>query len=398
MKTLRAGLAAVLGAFVALLVPMSGSAAPSGEPYTIDVVISLTGGAAFLGAGQKQALELLEDSVNKRGGINGRPVHFNIEDDASNPSTALQLATGMIEGHSPIIIGSSISATCRSMQPLITDNTIQYCLSPAIAPAHNSYVFSSLISTPDLLVAVLRYARSRGWTRIAMLSSTDASGQDGDHSLATDLALPENAGVQLVDTEHFGPADITLTAQVAKATAANPQVIFIWTAGPAIGSALHAIHDLGSDLPVVCTTAGMTLEQMSAVADVLPKGGLYFPATQLQEHSLLRPGPLRDAQDVFFKAFKDAGKTPQPTMGTAWDPGLITIDALRHLGGNPTAKQLHDYIENLHGFPGIYSLYDFRDGLQRGMGVNAAVVAKWDSKIKWWTAVTAGGGKKLASP
>jgi branched-chain amino acid transport system substrate-binding protein len=396
MKMLRVGLVSLLSAAIALVAPLASSAAPTGEPYTIDVVISLTGGAAFLGAGQKTAFELLADTVNKKGGVNGRPVRFNIQDDTSNPSTALQLATAMIDRHSPLIIGSSISATCRSMQPLITDNTIQYCLSPAIAPAKNSYVFSSLISTPDLLVAVLRYAHARGWKRIAMLSSTDASGQDGDHSLAATLALPENSDLQLVDTEHFGPADLTLTAQVAKATAANPQAIFIWTAGPAIGAALHAIHDLGSDLPVVCTTAGMTLEQMSAVADVLPKGGLFFPATQLQEHTLLRPGPLRDAQDVFFKAFKDAGKVPQPTMGTAWDPGLIAIDALRHLGGNPTAKQMHDYIENLHGFPGIYSLYDFRDGLQRGMGVNAAVVAKWEPSQKWWVAVTGGGGKKLA--
>ena len=396
MKAFRSGLAFACCALIALLLPMSGSAAPTGEPYTIDVLISLTGGAAFLGAGQKTALELLADSVNKKGGINGRPLRFNIQDDASNPSTALQLATGMIERHSPIIIGGSISATCRAVQPLIKENTIQYCLSPAIVPAKGGYVFSSLISTPDLLVAVLRYARQRGWKRIALLSSTDASGQDGENSLATVLAMPENSGVHLVDTEHFGPADITLTAQVAHATAANPQAIFVWTAGPAIGAALHAIHDLGSNLPVVCTTAGMTLEQMSAVAGVLPKGGLYFPATQLQESSLLRPGPLRDAQDVFFKAFKDAGKTPQPTMGTAWDPGLIVVDALRHLGGNPTAKQLHDYIENLHGFPGIYSLYDFRDGLQRGMGVNAAVTAKWEPAQKWWVAVTGGGGKKLA--
>jgi branched-chain amino acid transport system substrate-binding protein len=395
MNALRVGFASLLCAVMAALVPGSGGAAPAGAPYTVDVLISLTGGAAFLGAGQKQALELLADTVNKKGGINGRPLRFNIEDDASNPATALQLATAMIARHSPIIIGSSISATCRSVQPLITDNTIQYCLSPAIAPPSGSYVFSSLISTPDLLVAVLRYARERGWKRIAMLSSTDASGQDGDRSLATVLSMRENAGVQLVGTEHFGPADITLTAQVAHAMAANPQAVFIWTAGPAIGAALRAIHDLGSDVPVVCTTAGMTLEQMSAVHDVLPNGGLFFPATQLQEHSLLRPGPLRDAQDVFFKAFKDAGKTPQPTMGTAWDPGLIVVDALRHLGGDPTAKQLHDYIENLHGFPGIYSLYDFRDGLQRGMGVNAAVVAKWEPAQKWWIAVTGGGGTTL---
>jgi branched-chain amino acid transport system substrate-binding protein len=396
MKMVRIALAAALCALLATFAPSAGRAAtPTDEPYVIDVIISLTGGAAFLGAGQKMALELLADTVNKKGGINGRPLHFNIQDDASNPATALQIATGMVEKHSPIMIAGSISATCRSIAPLITDNTIQYCLSPAIAPPHGSYIFSSLISTPDLLVAVMRYARSRGWKKIAMLASTDASGQDGEKSLATVLTLPENAGISVIDTEHFAPADIAVTAQVAKATSAKPDAIFIWTAGPAIGSALRAIHDLGSELPVVSTTAGMTLEQMSAVADFLPKGGLYFPATQLQQFSLLRPGPLKDSQAVFFKAFKDAGKVAQPTMGTAWDPGIITIDALRHLGGNPTAKQMHDYIENLHGFPGIYSMYDFRDGLQRGMGTNSAVVAKWDPNQKWWIAVTAGGGKPL---
>jgi branched-chain amino acid transport system substrate-binding protein len=397
MRAFRFGIASLLCALIALLGPVApaNAAAPTGEPYTIDAIISLTGGAAFLGAGQKTALELLADTVNKKGGVNGRPLRFNIQDDASNPSTALQLATGMLQNHATYLIASSISATCRSIQPLITDNAIQYCLSPAIAPPKGSYVFSSLISTPDLLTAVMRYARTRGWKKIAMLASTDASGQDGEKSLATVLALPENAGIQVIDTEHFGPGDIAVTAQVAKATNAKPDAYFIWTAGPAIGSALRAIHDLGSELPVVSTTAGMTLEQMAAVNDLLPKGGLYFPATQLQQHSLLRPGPLRDAQDVFFKAFKDAGKVAQPTMGTAWDPALIAIDALKHLGGNPTAKQFHDYIENLHGFPGIYSMYDFRDGLQRGMGVNSAVVAKWDPAQKWWIAVTAGGGKPL---
>jgi branched-chain amino acid transport system substrate-binding protein len=397
MKAFRSGIAALICALIALAGPVApaGAAAPAGEPYTIDVIVSLTGGAAFLGAGQKTALELLADTVNKKGGVNGRPLKFNIQDDASNPATALQLASGMIQNHAPLLIASSISATCRSIQTLIAENTLQYCLSPAIAPPKGSYVFSSLISTPDLLSAVIRYARSRGWRKIALLASTDASGQDGANSLATVLKMPENAGISVIDTEHFAPTDIAVTAQVAKATSAKPDVYFLWTAGPAIGSALRAIHDIGSDLPVVCTTAGMTLEQMRAVADFIPKGGLYFPATQLQQHSLLRPGPLRDAQDVFFKAFKDAGKVAQPTMGTAWDPALIAIDALKHIGGNPTAKQFHDYIENLHGFPGIYSMYDFRDGLQRGMGVNSAVVAKWEPSQKWWIAVTAGGGKPL---
>jgi branched-chain amino acid transport system substrate-binding protein len=395
MKRLRLGITSLLIAGVVVLAAAGVRAAPA--PYEINVLISLTGGAAFLGAGQKTALELLENTVNKSGGIKGRPIHFVIADDGTNPQTAVQLATGLIARHAPIIIGGSISATCRAVQPLITENTIQYCLSPAILPPPDGYIFSSLISTPDLLLATLRYARDNGWTRIAMLSSNDASGQDGDRSLATALAAPENSGVHLIDSEHFAPGDLSVAAQLGKIKAGNPQALFIWTAGPDLATALRAIHDADLPLPIVSSTADMTLEQMAAVADILPKGGLYFPATRLQEHTLLAPGPLRSAQDQFYRAFSAAGKTAQPTMGTAWDPGLITVDALRHLGANPTAKQIHDYIEALHGFAGIYSLYDFRDHGQRGMGVNSATVAKWVPAKHDWVAVTGGGGAKLPS-
>ena len=47
-------------------------AARAADDYTINVIVPLTGGAAFVGGGQKDALEALAAVVDKGGGIQGR--------------------------------------------------------------------------------------------------------------------------------------------------------------------------------------------------------------------------------------------------------------------------------------------------------------------------------------
>ena len=59
--------------------------------------------------------------------------------------------------------------------------------------------------------------------------------------------------------------------------------------------------------------------------------------------------------------------------------GGIAVDALRHLGTNATADQIHDYVEGLHGFAGIQGVYDFRNGDQRGLGDAANALFRWDA-------------------
>ena len=75
----------LLAALVLLSVQPAIAADP--QPYTIDVVVGLTGIGAFAGKLAVQALTVYEGIVNKSGGIHGRPLHFEIHDDATNPIT-----------------------------------------------------------------------------------------------------------------------------------------------------------------------------------------------------------------------------------------------------------------------------------------------------------------------
>ena len=72
--------------FLALFLALIFAAAPAAnaagkDPVEINVIVALGGRFAALGQAQVISLHALEDVVNKGGGIQGRPVHFNIQDD-----------------------------------------------------------------------------------------------------------------------------------------------------------------------------------------------------------------------------------------------------------------------------------------------------------------------------
>src|ERR1700749_3442328 len=119
---------------------------------------------------------------------------------------------------------------------------------------------------------------------------------------------------------------------------------------------------------------------------------LLFSAVLTFGRASLGNGPVKDAQTVYFNAFKSAGLTPNFPNTLAWDPALIVFDAFRHLGDNATAAQLREYINGLHGFAGINGIYDFRDGSQHGVGQNGVVMVRWNPASQTFAAVSKRSG------
>ena len=79
----------------------------------------------------------------------------------------------------------------------------------------------------------------------------------------------------------------------------------------------------------------------------------------------------------------------------AWDATRVAINALRHLGPNPTSTQLRDAIEQTHSYAGINSLMDFRDGSQRGTPITAVVMIEWSQSADKFVPVSSPGGMPL---
>lgn len=377
--------------FVLLLVALGPVQTRAADPYEINVILPLTGPTTFVGKGSRDGLEGVEQLVNKQGGINGRPVHFVFQDDQSNAQTTVELASALIAKKVPIIMGTASAAGCGATVPLVTDGPLLYCLSPGLHPADGSYAFSASVSSADLARATVTYLRSSGLQRIALITSTDASGQDGERGIDAALALPAGKDVTVVDREHFAPNDVSVEAQMARIKAAQPQAVIAWTTGTPLATVLRDVTGTGLDVPIVTTPANATYAQMHQYAQIMPKE-LLFPNKIAFALNQVTDSGVRDVLHTFFATMNAMGIKPDVVPSTTWDPGMIVVEALRKLGTNATPSQLRDFIAHLRGFAGVTGRYDFVSIPQRGVGAESVVMTRWDPVKDTWVGISRPGG------
>jgi branched-chain amino acid transport system substrate-binding protein len=377
-------------ALTALLVSAAPVSAADTSPFEIESIASLTGAGAYIGQGQQDTLRRVEDSVNKSGGIHGRPVHFVVYDDQTNPQLSVQLMNQILAKNGAVVIGPTITPTCLAVMPFVQNKIVQYCGSPGILPPKNSYSFSSTIGTPDLFRSFVRFFRERGLTRLAMLVPSDAVGQDADRNVAQVLSLPENKNVKIVAHEYMNNTDLSVAAQIAKIKSANPQALIAWTVGTPTGTVLRGMSDAGFDVPVALSNANMTYAAMKQWAGFLPQE-MDFPGIPY-----LAGLAVSAQQQVALRSFLDEmkleGARPDFQSGLFWDPAMLVVTAFRALGTNATPTQIRDYIERVHDFAGISGIYDFRDGSQRGLSQKDVIIMRWDTRRNTWVAVSSFGG------
>ena len=105
-------IAGALFAVTLALAPAFGGAA---DPYEIYSIQAMTGGLSFVGKSGQDGLLAYEQYFNKNGGINGRPIHFVLEDAATNPTVAKQLFSQLQGQHLPFVMGPTSAGECNAV-------------------------------------------------------------------------------------------------------------------------------------------------------------------------------------------------------------------------------------------------------------------------------------------
>jgi branched-chain amino acid transport system substrate-binding protein len=380
------------GAFsaCALLHPDNDATAQQPTPYELSAIISLTGALTFSGQGERQAIQIIEGIVNQTGGIQHHPLKVTFYDDQSNPEVAVQLANAVIAKGQAAFLGPILTANCRAVAALIEKaGPVGYCFSPGYTPTTGSFAFSAAGNSFDESQGFLRYFHSQHWDRVAILATTDATGQAYTAAYTHNVTLPEFAGMTMVATERMAVGDINVTAQLQRIKAARPDILMLAMSGAPGGTVLRDMRDVGLDAPIGTGLQNMVWAQQ--FPDALPKMISFAGRVGMSIEDTPK-GAVRNAQSVFFDGYKAAGKPVTGDANLAWDPSWILINAIRHFGPTATAAQIHDYIENLHGFAGINGLYDFRTGDQRGLEDKSVKVFRWNDLAKRFVAVSGPGG------
>jgi branched-chain amino acid transport system substrate-binding protein len=381
---------------VALWALGCGGAAGAAEPFDIHIIATLTGPSAFVGKYMKINLEALEAAVNAEGGIQGRPVRFVFEDGESQPQIAVQLATEIVAGHPAAMMVTGPVANCAAVVPLLKDGPVMWCLSPALHPAAGSYAFSAGPSSYDGLAALLRYFRMKGWTKIALLNSTDVTGQDADRGIAVDLALPENASMQKVAHEHFNTTDISVAAQIERIKNSGAQALIAWVTGAPVATVLKGMIQAGLDIPVAPSGGNQVFQQLEQYTGFLPKNLLLTSALFPPHDGIITLDPrVEKVQHDMYAVLQAHNIKADNNTADSWDAALLIIDGLKKLGPEATAAQLRQHIMGLTDFAGIDGLYDFTKYPERGLADDTSIIVRYDATGPRWQWMSKIGGAPL---
>jgi branched-chain amino acid transport system substrate-binding protein len=383
-----------------LLIALFGAALPGpgarGEPYEIHVIEPLTGNSSFVGNGQKQMLQIAIETINRQGGINGQPLALTFHDDQTKPQLTVQIFNE-IGGSKPVVVlGMGAVAACNAVSPLAASGPVVYCFTPGARPPQGSYVFVSTVDTLGMLKAAVRYFRLKGWTRFALITSSDATGSEIDTAIDAVVKLPENSAMRLAERSHFTIGDVTISAQIERIKAAQPQAMIAWTTGASVGTIFKAMRQTDLDIPVVTGSGNHSFPAMAQFADILPRQLLIASTLVPQHDGLFQLDPrVEQAQHEMYDALRAHDLKPDNMSAITWDVAYIVAGGLRTLGTGATPAALHSYIEGLSDFAGVNGVYDFRRVPQRGIADENAILVRYDPDAKNWVWMSKPGGEPL---
>ena len=169
---------------------ISGAAPASGEPIRLGAISSLTGSFATFGSMERAGYALAVDDINTAGGINGRPLLIDLQDDTSNANTALTVAEQFIRSGVPLVLGAYSSSItkplavymARQRVPLLNSNSAD----DSITKPGSDYVFRVGQNTDAYVKPLFGLFKQLGGIKtIAILVSNNALGHSVENSLVT---------------------------------------------------------------------------------------------------------------------------------------------------------------------------------------------------------------------
>jgi branched-chain amino acid transport system substrate-binding protein len=221
-------LSTVLGFATAL------AASVASAEITIGVSMGATGPGASLGIHYKNAFQLLPKTLG------GEPVKYIILEDGSDPTNAAKNARKLVtEDKVDALMGSNgVPSAVQMIQVAAETKTPMIALTPVppLAPERAAWTFVVPQPTELMMGAVAEQMKARGVKTVGYIGFSDTWGDLVYNALQM---LAPSGGYKIVTNERYARADTSVTGQVLKIIAANPDAVAV--GGSGTGAALPHI-------------------------------------------------------------------------------------------------------------------------------------------------------------
>jgi branched-chain amino acid transport system substrate-binding protein len=203
----------------------------TGEPIKVGYVWGVTGAAAEIVRPASEATRAYFDDLNAHGGINGRPVQM-VEIDSKYQVPLAQEGYKKVttEDHVPLVVLASTGDT-EALAPQINADKVASitfsCDEKWAQPDKNPYVFTICTTYQDQMTTALRFIKEREAGKSAKVAFSYPDIPFGQAPLAVGRAYAGTLGLNLVDEQKVGAADVDAQSQALNLKSTNPDYVLI---------------------------------------------------------------------------------------------------------------------------------------------------------------------------
>jgi branched-chain amino acid transport system substrate-binding protein len=324
--------------FSALLIAGTAQlAAAQQAPIVIGSSIPMTGGVSTFGQHSRWGSELAMAEANAAGGVLGRRIEIDFQDNRCNPAEAVKSVTQMIADKKYVaILDGLCSSVAMAIMPLAERAGIPFVVANASATAiaeksgvgGNKWTFKVNPTDASMLDALIAWLDKEGKAgNIAFLGEDTDFGRAGSAGLEGALKK-RNHKLASVDFYQKGTADFTTV--FAKIKSKKPAALALYAIDADFQNAMRQWYSAGGGVPL---TGRVLVDQ---VPKEIMASGFLDGTTSVQPYDSTIDMP---ANKAFVEAFtKKNGTAPIMVSFEAYESTKILIDAIKRAGStNPAA-------------------------------------------------------------
>ncbi len=351
-----------------------GLAAPamSQVPIKIGAVLSVTGGASFLGDPEQKTLQHFVDKINSGGGVLGRKLALVIYDDGTDTNKANSFTKRLIEvDQVDLIIGSSTTGATMAMVPLVEKAgipLISLAGSAVITEPTKKWVFKTPGSDTHSIEKTFEDMRLRKLTRLAIMAESSGSGQS---TKAEAQKLSAQYGIKIVANEAFGAKDTDSTPQLVRLKD-NSEVDVILVGGFGQGPAMvtRNFAQINGKKPLYFSH-GVASQEFITLAGKASDGVRLSAPAQLVAAEL----PNSDRQKPILEAYRKEyalrwKEDPSTFGGYSYDALMIAVAAIKR-AGSTNKEAVRDAIEKTRNYIGTAGVVNMSATDHTGLDISS---------------------------
>lgn len=325
------------------------------DKVRIGVFMSLTGSTANFGISSTNGIKMAADEVNAAGGINGKQIELNVQDDRSDAQEAATIVTKFVTQDAVhAILGEVASSRSIAAAPIAQNAKIPMLTPSSTNPEvtrKGDYIFRSCFIDPVQGAAIAQFAaRTLGAKRAAIMVD-----RKNDYSTGLEKFIGQTftkLGGQIVLTQSYQEGDQDFNAQLTSIKGSNPEVIFVPGYYNDVGLIAKQARDKGMNVPLLGGD-GWDAEQLYKIGGTALNGSFFS-----NHYSPYDSDPQVQKFVTNYKARFNS--LPDALAATAYDAAHIMFDAIKR-ANSLEGKAIRDALAATKDFPGVTGKVTFNE-------------------------------------